>query len=365
MTSPDRSTCGCRGFSIVELVVVIGIILALLGTLITALALAGKRAQSTQTQFFMTSVSNALTAFQTDVGYLPPVLGRRLSEVPIVTPGNPNGNTRDLEGPPTWQIGANGQPTSAAKQNLQNWYSFTSLPEYLIGYGNRSQDGHGAFDPAPAGTPGAREPLAGFRHPGDDGVWGSLLNPRSGQPNLGSLNARNPLEITGGFTPATVNGAVLHGKVFGPYLQLNDSDSLGAIKSFDSNGNPVVARPGEDPNFDAMPKVFLDYWGSPITYYRRAYPLADLKGREPALLTSGGSNRARDLGDIFALRPFEFKPGEDLVGIEDDNNDGSTLGRLKTASYAIFSRGPDKAWDRMHRRDADDFNADNIVEVGQ
>jgi type II secretory pathway pseudopilin PulG len=354
----DRSTR--TGFSIVELLVVIAIIIALLGTLIAALALAGRRAQSTQTQFFMTSISNALVSFKTDVGYLPPVLGRGASGGPTV------GNARDLLQPPNWALDSNGNPTIAARNQLQDWYSFTSLPEYLLGYGDRTQDGHGAFQgiTTPAGSPGAREPFGGIRSPGEDGVWGALLNPRTGQP-LGTLGARNIVQVSGAYSAANVNPVALQGKVFGPYLQLNDEDSLGAINGFTPTGDPIIVRPGEVANFDVLPKVFLDYWGSPISYYRKAYPLADLRGREQPILSASGSQLGRDLGDIFALRPFEFRPGEDLPGISDGSGDNSTLGRLKSADFAIFSRGPDKAWEKALRRDPENFNRDNIVEAGQ
>ena len=155
---------------------------------------------------------------------------------------------------------------------------------------------------------------------------------------------------------------MLQGKVFGPYIELADSTNIAAIQVFNSStGEPNLVFAGDDPNFDSLPKVFVDYWGSPIEYYRRPYIVPDLKSKE-----QWGSNvLGRDLGDIFALRPSEFKPGEDRPGVPDANGDDSTLARLKTASYALLSRGPDKSVDRTTRRDENGFNRDNIVEAGQ
>lgn len=341
------------GFSIVELLVVIAIIIALLGALLAALSLASRRAQSAQSQQFLTSISQALTAFQTDVGYLPPLLGR--------ASGQTVANSRDYFGQPNWVLNASGVPNQTSINDLQLWYSFTTLPEYLLGYGDRTQDGHGAYqgNPTPAGSQGSKEALLGIRHPGDDGYWNGIFNPRpAGTP--GTLASRNPLDTTVPYNASTANNAVAQGKVFGPYLQLADSTNLGGITGFQANGDPIIVTAG-DPSFAAAPKVFIDYWGSPISYYRRPYVSPDLKTYE----RFSSTQTPRDLGDIFALRPAEYKPGEDLVGVADANNDNTTLGRLKSANFALLSRGPDKSWDRSVRRDENGFNRDNIVEAGQ
>jgi type II secretory pathway pseudopilin PulG len=348
---PARPTLG---FTVVELLVVIAIIIALLGTLLAALALASRRAQAAQTQVFLTSISNALVAFERDIGYVPPLLG---SASPTMD------NPRDYFTQPTWALSGS-QPTPASVTSFQRWYSYTSLPEYLLGYGDRTQDGHGVFNisAAPAGSPGSREQALGIRHPGDDGFWDGVLNPRPNQAP-GRLLARNIVDVgSSSYTPANANGAILSGKVFGPYLQLTDSTNLAAIKSFNATtGEPNLVFPGDDPDFETLPKVFVDYWGSPIEYYRTPYVLPDLKARE----TWASDVLGRDLGDIFALRPAEFKPGEDRSGVADASGDDGTLARLKTANYALLSRGADKTVDRTTRRDASGFNRDNIVEVGQ
>lgn len=368
MTCPPRITLSSsprrprgqhpRAFSLVELLVVIAIIIALLGALLAALALAGRRAQSAQTQTLLTSISNGLTAFQTDVGYLPPVLGK----APWTAGAQTVNNARDYMVQPAWTLAPNGSPDATSVDRLQRWYSYTSLPEYLLGYGDRTQDGNGAYQgqTTPAGSPGAREPLLGIRHPGADGYWNGVINPRPGGAP-GTLLSRNPLDLTAPYNVNVANGAMVQGKVFGPYLQLADSANIGGIKGYDANGEPIIVTAGEDPTFPSLPKVFIDYWGSPISYYRRPYIVPDLKSFE----RYGSNQVGRDLGDIFALRPSEYRPGEDLAGVNDAAGDGSTLGRLKSANFAILSRGADKSWDRTTRRDENGFNRDNIVEAGQ
>ena len=65
-----------RGFTIVELLVVVAIIVMLLGVLLVALNVAARRAQAANSQVFLSSISQAITRFEADIGYLPPVLGR-------------------------------------------------------------------------------------------------------------------------------------------------------------------------------------------------------------------------------------------------------------------------------------------------
>lgn len=353
-----------RGFSIVELLVTIGIIVALLGILLVALNIASRRAQSTRSQFLLTTLVQGTARFKTDLGYDPPILGRTFSGF-----STGEGLLRDLIGPPAWTVDGGGEPNPSSLDNWQRWYSITSLPEYLLGYGDRGVDGYGVAGSAAsaAGSNGGKEsPPLGFRSPGEDGAWGALLNPRGGQQGNGRFAARNPfggISASAYLNPASRNAELLQGKVFGPYIDLKDTSILGAVKGLDSVGAPIIVA-SDDPQFDTLPKVFVDYWGSPIRYYRRAYATGDLKGPDPASQLAPFARR-RDLGDIFCLRPFEFRQGEDVDGAVDANGDRGTLPRLKAAQVAVFSAGADKRVDEAARRDAGGFNQDNLLEVGQ
>jgi type II secretory pathway pseudopilin PulG len=350
-----------RGFSIVELLVVIGIIVALLGILVVALNIASRRAQSAKTQFLLTTLVQGTAKFKIDIGYDPPVLGRTPTGF-----SQGEGLLRDLIGPPGWSVGADGEPNAASVSNWQNWYSITSLPEYLLGYGDRGVDGYGvAGSLSTAGnTPGSKEsPALGFRSPGEDGVWGALLNPRGGQQGNGRFGSRNPFGGSNAAEYSNRNAKILEGKVFGPYIDLKDTSILGGLKGLDSTGAPIIVA-SDDPQFDTLPKVFIDYWGNPIRYYRRAYATGDLKGPDPVTLL-GANARRRDLGDLFCLRPFEFRQGEDVAGAIDGSGDGGTLPRLKSAAVAVFSPGADKRVDETARRDEGGFNQDNLLEIGQ
>jgi type II secretory pathway pseudopilin PulG len=331
-----------RAFTIIELLVTVAIIILLLGLLLVGLQQAARAAQVAQTKTLMSSINRALVSFKNDVGYYPPVLGR----------GSGNGSQpvgqlgfgRDLLVPP----GAISGSTSIA---LQQWNSFTSLPEYLLGYGSRTADGYGFEASAAAGGDGGLErPPLGIRHPGRDGVWGAYASPRATGLALGSFGAR-----TVGIGNPNAANPVFRGKQLGPYLELKDAVFLGGITDYNTTtGEPTIVRATEAPNFDALPKCIVDYWGRPIRYYRRPYTMPDC-----STVATGFT-----CGDFFALRPQSFEQGTDVDGLADGGSDTSTSRALQAAEFALLSYGPDKSWDPTVRVDAQGYNKDNIVEAG-
>ena len=407
-----------RAFTLVELLVVIGVIAMLVGLLIVGINAAQKRAQKMNTQFLLSSISQALSRFKSDHGYYPPVLGdpSELTTSPSqlgwpatasATPKTQIGFARDLLTPPinTLDIRLSNtkvsQWTTQEATALQNWYSVTSLAEYLIGAGDRSQDGYGICGELPDTVPtnllpGQRElPRAGIRSPGMDGVWGAALQPIysnpdvSGTPgaaaNYASATLGSPTRKGLFFTrnlalpsrvlmsSTTVSGAGndtsrcilrsrpnLEGKIFGPYLELKDPSVIGGYKGRITDPKDparvgtiqsIVRVTDGDPDFDKYPKVILDYWGQPIRYYRRGY--VNLTPNTPDQATDGTKF---DLGDFFALRPTqaiesEFIPDAQAATdvLADANNDRSSTARLRSAEFALLSSGPDKKLERQRR----------------
>ena len=397
-----------NAFTLVELLVVIGVIAMLVGLLIVGINAAQKRAQKMNTQFLLSSISQALSRFKSDHGYYPPVLGDpseltggQLSwpTTASATPKTQIGFARDLMAPPINPTSGTtntkvSQWTTQEATALQNWYSVTTLAEYLIGAGDRSQDGYGICgelpDTVPADPlPGQRElPRAGIRSPGMDGVWGAALQPIysnpdvSGTPgaaaNYASATLGSPTRKGLFFTrnlalpsrvlmsSTTVSGAGndtsrcilrsrpnLEGKIFGPYLELKDPSVIGGYKGRITDPKDparvgtiqsIVRVTDGDPDFDKYPKVILDYWGQPIRYYRRGY--VNLTPNTPDQATDGTKF---DLGDFFALRPTqgiesEFVPAAQAATdvLADLNGDRSSTPRLRSAEFALLSSGPDK-----------------------
>lgn len=328
-----------KGFAmtLIELLVVMAVIIILLSVVIVAVQAATRTAQGANTRFLMTSIKQALVRFKEDIGYYPPVLG------PADDSGSPVTSVdllRQLDPPPDPAV----LPEAEYRTQIQDWYSTTSLPEYLIGYGHHRQDGYGFMSTAQGGPLYDDEnPPLGIRHPGPDGVWGATIE--GSQEGL----------LVDRMSSAT-NPHLDTGKVFGPYLELKD-DRM-------TTGVFLV---GQQPDRSNDPKVILDYWGQPIRYYRRVYAGGSLsssyRSYDPNIPTP-------TLSDVYVLRPFEINEGAAIDGIPDLSDgagnlpDSSTTAVLNAAEFALFSPGPDRASDSNVRRDIAEHNKDNIVELG-
>ena len=355
---PVRRRTG--GFTLTELLVVVAIIVVLIGTLVVSVTAGAKRAQIANTQTLMGTISNGLATFQNDFGYLPPVLGQRAGTSP---PERAVG--RDVINFSTHAAGG----SVVAKQ--QGWRSYTTLAEYLIGYGNRGEDGYGIVAGAPNGAGNRESPPFGIRSPGPDGAFGSIDAPVTGSPAaLGLYQSRNPMRApmtppvaagSAAWNQGSVNGTAVEGKVYGPYIELKDERLIAGITGFLPNGRPLLRFADEGlAGFDNLPKVIVDYWGEPIAYYRTPYADNDLRST-----VNDANGVPANLGDVFALRRWELDTNDQSVGAPDAAGDDSSGTQLKSAAFALLSMGPDRAFDRTRRRDLGEFNKDNIVVTGK
>ncbi len=290
IASPTRFAAR-RAFTLIEVLVVVGIIVLLIALLIVAVAAASNYAAAARTTVLMNSLVQGVERFRGDFGTLPPVLGANRNVL--------------------------GEPANGDVAGLQNWFSFTTPAEYLLGYGSATEDGADGM---------------GFRNPGPDAAWNSTL-----AGGGGTLGERRPNVL---------------GQVYGPYLELGDNELIG---SMDPNNGTVYTV--NDALFAVHPKVILDYWGRPIRFYAR------------------GVNTGLDLGDVFLLRPWQMPPGAEAAGAPDATGSRATTLALKSASYAFFSSGPDRSFNATLRVDdpndpantagTSSFNKDNLVEIGQ
>lgn len=373
MHGARRHPRAAAGFSVVELLVVIGILIAIISTLIVGLGYASRKARIANTEFLMNTIMTSLVQFRTETGYLPPVLGdpRQMPNGSAGTALGQLGWCRDGLGSPDPFPGTqtSGPQYGSWSANdfdaVQRWRSVTTIPEYLVGPGNRAQDGYGVIMesggalPTNTSTPGYREqPALGIRSPGADGLWGALLNPRSGTAGSGLFASRN-LAATNP-SQGNTNGAagqdpaLLKGKPLGPYLEVKSESDIGAVTGFEADFTPITARSGEINDFDAAPKCILDYFGKPIVYYRRGYLNGDPKRMD----------RRWTLADVVALRPAVFGLGEAVDAVRDGAGDTSAPRAGLSAECALLSFGPDTRWNPTVRADPAGYNEDNIVRFG-
>ncbi|MDP7005927.1 MAG: hypothetical protein QF718_06935 [Phycisphaerales bacterium] len=371
-----------NAFTLIELLVTISIIIILVSVLTLALNTARKSAQVAETTSRLSALSKATVRFKDDVGYYPAVLDihRGLKTFPVFPPD---------------QLSPDENQTY--RSQAQEWYSITSPSEFLLGYGNRYDDGYGRTDDPESSN---EMPLLGIRHPGMDGVWDATnqYSSSTSEQGMGTINSRDP--STRGIT-------------YGPYLEIVNEQMLGRLK-FDLDNNPLVDPvtgqvkvfyPG-DPDYEVTgangtnPLVIVDTWGTPIRYYRTMYPIPNKYDPRPSPMILSGISKMfppsndfavanifegsrPSLSDYFVLRPFDFPEAKVVEGAMGDYMDGedgvgdkSTTFELQSGQFAFFSAGPDQKTNDRIRADAfgldgnkdenatDEVNADNVVEVG-
>ncbi len=330
---PHRIRTGARAprsnaaFTIVELLVVVGIIIVLVGLLVVAVNAASRAAQRTSTAALMNAIAKGVERFKGDVGYYPAVLGPDASPVVRLREFFPS----PAQGSGTYQA------------DIQAWYSTASMADFLVGWDIGENDGYGYASQS-------ESPTTGIRHPDTDGVWGATLS-------NGTLAARNP--------PFT-------GKQLGPYIEISDPRLLASTDgTFNSQGSLNTYFPGDPQYNPAGPMVLCDYWGTPIRYYRRPYPPGAIgqSYRSGTDINGDGVINAADivptLSDIYILRPWTIRPGSESPNRFADGDGKTTSTRnLDAAEYALLSAGADRTLNENLTVDPDEYNKDNIVEVG-
>lgn len=340
-----------RAFTLVEMLIVIAVILILLSLLLVGLNLATKTRDVAHSRSLMQAIRTGLVQFEGDIGYLPPVLAP-------ADPSSANPDDYRRVAPPP-------NPYSGSyRDDVQDWYSVTTLAEYLIGYGNHEQDGYGYVEST--NQWGDELPALGIRDPGRDGAWGAYR--ADGSALDGALNARM-------LAPGDVRGtesnpfAIDQGRKYGPYITIDDPRMLGSTDgSLDANGRLRIYFPGDADYDPSDPKVIVDRWGNPIRYFRTPHVPGNPKLEYPP----SGSERY-SLSDVRYLRPWEVPSGmETDTRFTDDSpiNDPTTSHALNSAKFALFSPGPDRAFNADVRYDrgiglaVEGVNEDNLVEVG-
>ena len=255
---PNRTPCrparAGRGFTLVELLVVIVIISLLLTLLVVGLSRAVDRAGSASTLSQLQALSQGIQAFNNEFQYDPPlVTGIQRSGINgIVTPELRTDNAQVL-----------------AEYATARFHSEFSLPIYLLGMGDTNADGTLVYGDQPNLDDGQDDP--GLRNPGEFRAW----KRRDSGGNLEHL------------PPAS-------GRVYGPYIDPGTMrDAIEQVR-VDSNLRPV-----ETGGFVLY--RFTDRWGHPIRYYRN-WPT---KNRNP-VNGSGNSDTS------VAFTPVEIRDPEAL-----------------------------------------------------
>lgn len=329
-----------RAFTLVEILVAMGIIVILISLLVVAAGGARTGAMRSTTDMRLDALAQAVSRFEQDTGYLPPLLDNDRAGVQGLEP------TRIMDGQFPKYLAI-----------MQGRYSYTSPAEYLLGYGTVDEDGVDGY---------------GMRHPGEDGWWNASFNDDGelGRPEL--ADRRPDLGVVSG------NVDTHRGQVIGPYLEVDDPSMVASLGwdasagtwdgSIDpATGQPVAYQPGTEGYHRNAPKVIVDAWGTPIRYYRINHPPGNPGGRyradyQPVQSDDGSASPwtySPSLSEYFALRSWEFDDGQaaDYWFIDASGNrwgdfsnpdsgppfgDPTTGASLQAGRFAFLSGGADR-----------------------
>jgi len=197
------------GFSLTELLVVIGIIVLLVGLLLTALSVVRKKSDRTRTEAVMQQFANACVAFQAEHGSYPGVLPEDVLA---------------------------GNPLISSTENALL---------HLMG-------GYRVLSPQDTGTPYETE----FNAWGDPPFTAEISYPYAGS----AWKLRVDLNKIG-------EGPVIDGKAYPPYFT-PDGNSLAQTGGQLVEPHPTLA-PNPSPDFEFLIPDLVDAWGQPILYLRQ------------------------------------------------------------------------------------------------
>lgn len=210
MTSTRPSQPGARGFSLLELLIVIVVIAILIALLSVGLSQALRAGGVAATNAQLRALAQGTEQFYADLGYYPPL---------VLEPSAPSEELRI----PELEDGEGFSGAVADAYRDARYHSIYTPTTYLIGMGE--VDGDAGSDPNTSDMDdGQAGP--GFRNPGRSRAWKDAMG------------------------PAGRHAAIASGRVFGPYV---DVGSLGDLLQ-------------QDPETERW--FIEDRWGNPIRYYR-------------------------------------------------------------------------------------------------
>lgn len=210
-----------RGFTLIEVLMVVAIIAVLVGLLIVALNKVRGTGERASTEKLMQSIDAGLSQFNADHGFFPPLLDDTIG----------TGGGGEL------------QPYPVDRSDDVDYYSVLTLAPYLMGVGDLNGDGD--VDQYDDGLEGA-----GFRDPGPDRAWGYAYRGTNGNGRAAYWTSKEKLVNQQRQIP---------GKTYGPYVQVSGDRQVAVGKN----------RAGVPFDRDVRPLfVINDFWGGSIRYYR-------------------------------------------------------------------------------------------------
>lgn len=272
-----------NGFTLVELLVVISIVVLLTGILLVVTTKALRAADTSATKFLMSSMTSGLEQFKTDFGYYPPLIRDDFEDM------EPDRSVLEV------------QPNAGEELRRYRYFSMSSLSVYMLGVGRLETSDLATPNLDPDRHDGIGGP--GIRDPGADKSWGGARD----------RSKNNPTRT---------------GRVYGPYVDIGDGDSTRAVTFLDlgSKVDENPRKPGEtislQSDLDQTLPLFVDAWGTAIRYYRPGW-----QTRRPTTGEFTLDYAPIELLSIETIRA-EFAPDSDPV--------------ISSAPFFLLSAGPNR-----------------------
>lgn len=273
-TRAKSSAPGSRGFTLVELLIVIAIIAILVALVTVAARGVFRSASTTRATGLLATINQAVAQFKADLTYEPPLISRVLP-----TGSSPDGLSGGIVTPELEGVISGNSADVLKAYRRQRFNSQFSLPAYLMGVGSLSgrtmQRNVVGFPP---NTAGVSEQAAGYRAAAlDDGF------PGAGFRSPGTFKAWKKPTSTVTTPPSFVHSPDLSGRTYGPYL--NPDQMAGVLELVEvAPGSPTTPMRARIPGVDGASNIwmyrFIEPSGEAVRYYRQ-WPTRDATSSPP------------------------------------------------------------------------------------
>lgn len=306
------------GFSLIELLVVIGIIVILIGILIPASTLVLGGARESSNRALLRTLADGTEAFYNDHRYHPPLLA----------PDIENGMPSEMYAPDHVDS-SRPAATRQAEMAATRWHSVISPAVYLLGVGEIAPD-PGLVPTPPAWLSDELDPNYPNRNDGADGL---------------GIRSPGPDRSWGGAVTRTRHKPTFAGRVYGPYIDAKIGETqVREARLEDFTARTVTSPPLTQDDVDRMGLlVIIDRYDSPIRYYK------DWPERDRMITPDATNPTPKTAIDT----PLELISHEALLEYRNPESEPTTFidTDLFGRSAAFLSAGPDARWGERRREE--------------
>ena len=307
-----------RGFTLVELLITISIIVLLIGILIPASSLVLSGSRESANQALLRTLADGAYSFSEDHRYYPPLLA----------PDTGGGLPSEMYAADHTDSSRTATERRDALEDIR-WHSVTTPALYLLGLGDLAPDAAEVSQP-PGWLSDDTDPNFENRHDGAEGL---------------GIRSPGPDRSWGGAVDRRRHRPTFSGRVYGPYVDPTIGETqVRAARIDDFTTRTVTSPPLSESDVERMGMlVIVDRFDAPIRYYKD-WPERDLNA------TPGANN---DEPATLVDAPLELIAYASISDYRDARDQPSRLpdNELIGAPAAFLSAGPDGRWGEREREE--------------